>query len=552
MFVCATCGQSFEAAGFCTEDGGQLVDGSSDPLLGQTVGSYRLARMLGKGGMGAVYLGVHPGIGSRVAVKILSLAASSEPALVERFFAEALAVNVIRHESIVNVLDRSTVADGRPCITMEYLEGAPLSMHFAHARPFPLGLLARIGLEVLGALAAAHALGITHRDLKPDNIYITSLGRVKVLDFGIAKLQPEHGRQHDGTRTGALLGTPQYMSPEQALGQYVDPRSDIYSLGVILFEGATGRRPFEADSLFELLRQHIEVAPQPPRTLRPDLPAAFEAVIVRMLDKERGRRFQTAEECALALELGARGLPQTRPGHPPLVAMSGTAPSDSSPVGPAPTVGAAAYTLGETRRPSAASPGLWLGLAAVAIALTALIVGGVALTFGATLLRSNATAGAPHETAEPTVPGTAARSAKQLDVGASFATATAAARKEFSDAGLVSMAVAGIERDGTIDLHAAGKAISFVFRSPSAKDDRCLVSVSMSAWGTFVSTLKDQNFDCKQPVLGLPRCKVRDVLAEVAPSTSIHSLTLNNANGTWQWAIVIGDGLTMQSKPDNC
>src|SRR5262245_44082559 len=173
--------------------------------------------------MGEVYLAVHPGIGSRVAIKVLTYSAAENRNLVERFFAEARAVNVIRHEGIVNVLDLATLPDGRPFIIMEHLEGAPLS-HFTHSGALPLGTLARFRVETLEALGAAHAAGITHRDLKPDNIFVTSLGRPKLLDFGIAKLRPELQSGSDGTRTGALLGTPQYMSPEQALGRHVDHR----------------------------------------------------------------------------------------------------------------------------------------------------------------------------------------------------------------------------------------------------------------------------------------------------------------------------------------
>src|SRR5512142_1468869 len=194
MFVCPECGASQQWPGHCGVDGTRLSPVGDDPLLGRTIGVYRVARLLGIGGMGRVYKGVHPTIGSRVAIKVLSRECSDRRDLVDRFFAEAKAVNLIRHESIVNVLDLATLPDGRPYIVMEYLDGAPLSAIIEQARsrgPLPLGSIARLVAEVLDALAAAHAKGVIHRDLKPDNIFVSPNGRGKVLDFGIAKLQPE-------------------------------------------------------------------------------------------------------------------------------------------------------------------------------------------------------------------------------------------------------------------------------------------------------------------------------------------------------------------------
>src|SRR5689334_3447925 len=166
---------------------------------------------------------------------------------------------------------------------MEYLDGAPLSDIIAKHGPLPLGGIARLVAEVLDALGAAHAKGIVHRDLKPDNIFVTPAGRAKVLDFGIAKLQPELGGS--ATHTGSLLGTPHYMSPEQASGRPVDARADLYAVGVILFECATLQKPFTADSLFDLLRKHVEAPPPPARTLRRDMPEGMEHVILAALAK---------------------------------------------------------------------------------------------------------------------------------------------------------------------------------------------------------------------------------------------------------------------------
>src|SRR3954469_721171 len=175
MFVCTECGSSQPVAGHCANDGTPLQPIGEDILLGTTIGVYRVARLLGIGGMGRVYKGVHPTIGSRVAIKVLSRECSDRRDLVDRFFAEAKAVNLIRHESIVNVLDLATLPDGRPYIIMEYLDGAPLASLIdygvEHQAALPLGGIARLAAEVLDALAAAHGKGIVHRDLKPDNIF---------------------------------------------------------------------------------------------------------------------------------------------------------------------------------------------------------------------------------------------------------------------------------------------------------------------------------------------------------------------------------------------
>ncbi len=307
MFVCPECGQLLAQAGACPADGTALIARGEDPIVGTSVGAYRVSRLLGVGGMGRVYKGVHPSIGSRVAIKVLSHECASRPDLVERFFSEARAVNLIRHESIVNVLDLNQLPDGRPFIIMEYLDGAPLNDIVEKVGPMPMGGVARLMGEVLDALGAAHAKGIVHRDLKPDNIYVTPAGHPKVLDFGIAKLRPELGGS--STQTGSLLGTPHYMSPEQATGRGVDHRTDIYAIGVILFECMTGRRPFAADSLFDLLRQHVDEPPPSPRALRPDMPPALEQVILATLAKDPNQRFGSAGALTQALMAATSTLP---------------------------------------------------------------------------------------------------------------------------------------------------------------------------------------------------------------------------------------------------
>lgn len=345
MFVCPECGRSFPAGGFCTEDGQNLRDVGDDSLLGTAVGSYRVAKKLGQGGMGTVYLGVHHSIGSRVAIKVLSQECAKSRALVDRFFAEARAVNVIRHESIVSVTDLASLPDGRPYIVMEYLDGGSLADLLKAHGALPLGTLTRLLREMLGALDAAHKKGIIHRDLKPDNVYVTTSGRVKVLDFGIAKLRPDISGIDEATRTGSLMGTPYYMSPEQATGQPVDPRSDLYSVGVMLFEGVTGQRPFVVSNLYELLKAHVEWMPPAPSSLRPDVPPALEQILLRALQKEPVHRFQSAHELASALEHAELQLPPesfVAPGVLLDAAARGavvqpSSPSAASPMGSSPS-----------------------------------------------------------------------------------------------------------------------------------------------------------------------------------------------------------------------
>lgn len=310
MHVCSECGQGYERAGYCAADGHPL-EVVTDPVLGTEVLRYRLARLIGRGGMGNVYLGVQPHIGSRVAVKVLSQECAREPELVERFFQEARAVNLIKHENIVSVIDMARLPDGRPFIVMEYIEGVTLAKVITNGRA-PLGGIVQVMSDVLSALDAAHAIGIVHRDLKPDNILITGKGHARVLDFGIAKLAPAL-RAHEGARTetGALLGTPAYMAPEQISGRgEIDGRTDVYAAGIVLFEAVTGRVPFAGATLFDMMRAQLEDDPPHPRALREDLPEPMEAVILTALAKDPAMRFQSAAAMANALEQASAGLPQ--------------------------------------------------------------------------------------------------------------------------------------------------------------------------------------------------------------------------------------------------
>lgn len=563
-FVCIECGRSYAASGFCTEDGGHLSDNAFFPLAGQMLGSYRIARLLGMGGMGEVYLGVQPEIGSRVAIKLLTVDAARAPTIVERFFAEARAVNVIRHEGIVSILDLARLPDGRPYIVMEFLDGAPLSKVFEDHRPMPLGALVQMLIWVLGALDAAHALGITHRDLKPDNIFVTSLGRVKLLDFGIAKLKPDQGGVSDATRTGALLGTPFYMSPEQARGAHLDHRSDLYSLGVILFEGLTGQRPFRADSLFELLRQQIEVPPEPPRSLRGDVPPALEAIVLRALSKDPAQRFQSADEMAQALQQLIAFLPRdsfvTLTGRPSPHALI-----PSAPIGV--TTGSAGYSATVTEPRSVVVVGQaprrgasWL-LVAGAVLLTALIVGGLGL--GAFLVFGDRDTITIVETPQPsgqapagTAPGgtpmrTGVLDLIRFDAVAYVPTATKLAREKMSDAELTNLTVEAPRDDGLINLgdEDAGSVVVYSFRSAAASTSAagaCVVWVTMSESGPQIST--PPMGSCMMGTVRPPRCSVKQVLDRAGSRGKGTTL----AYGAGGWSVIVEDQDMPKLVGDDC
>jgi serine/threonine-protein kinase len=279
--------------------------------VGTTYGSYRVTGVLGKGGMGTVFSAEHVTIGKRAAIKILNGEYAKDPNIVARFFREARIVNEIRHENIVDIFDFGTEKDGTPYFVMELLEGEAISSRLKKERPFPENLVLDVGVQVAQALAAVHRMGVVHRDLKPDNIFLVERAKrqnfVKLLDFGIAKVM-EGGAEDHLTRTGTILGTPVYMAPEQIKGRSVDQRTDVYSLGAILYELATGRPPFMAGDggVLRLLSQHLMEDPEPPRRLNPNIGGRTEEAIMRCLRKEAGERFNTMSELAAALERGER------------------------------------------------------------------------------------------------------------------------------------------------------------------------------------------------------------------------------------------------------
>jgi len=278
-------------------------------MIGEQFGNYRAISLLGEGGMGAVYLAEHPAIGRRVAVKVLHRNYVRDENLLGRFLNEARAANAIRHPNIIEILDSGTIADGTPFLVMELLEGESLGARLRRVGPLPIAQAVEFAYQTASALGAAHKKGIVHRDLKPDNLYIVpdphepERERIKVLDFGIAKLQQGNTGDSVKTRTGTLMGTPIYMSPEQCRGtKAIDHRSDIYSLGVILFEMLTGQPPFVSEGFGELVNMHLNVAAPAPSTRNPNVPAALDALVLKMLEKNPDQRFADMGELQAALK----------------------------------------------------------------------------------------------------------------------------------------------------------------------------------------------------------------------------------------------------------
>jgi serine/threonine-protein kinase len=275
-------------------------------------GKWRLLRLLGEGGMGAVFAaeGLH-GEGQR-AIKLLHPEFVNEPQVLQRFFAEAYAAQHLEHPNVAKIYEHAQAEDGTPYLVMELLAGIALSEYVQPERPINAQAAAPIVYGVLQALMAAHAQSIVHRDLKPDNIYLVpdAAGRynVKVLDFGIAKVMDAAGGMGSKTRTGVMLGTPGYMSPEQIKNsKAVDPRSDLWSVGVMFYEMITGKEAFDAPNDFARLTAVLTQEPKPISTVAPAL-AGWQEFFSRAIARDPAKRFQSADEMARALITTARAL----------------------------------------------------------------------------------------------------------------------------------------------------------------------------------------------------------------------------------------------------
>jgi eukaryotic-like serine/threonine-protein kinase len=267
---------------------------------------YVIKRKLGSGGMADVYLAEDQELGRRVALKLLDERHSADEQFVERFRREAQSAAGLNHPNIVSIFDRG-LAEGTYYIAMEYLDGRTLKELLVRNGPTPIPIAIDYARQILSALSFAHRNGIVHRDIKPHNIVVGGDGRLKVTDFGIAR-----SGTSQMTEVGSIVGTAQYLSPEQARGAPVDPRSDLYSLGVVLYEMLTGTVPFTGDTPVEIAMKHLSQVPKPPSELRPEVPHDLDAVVMRALAKDPAQRYGSAEEMDADLARVARGVAVSR------------------------------------------------------------------------------------------------------------------------------------------------------------------------------------------------------------------------------------------------
>jgi eukaryotic-like serine/threonine-protein kinase len=394
MAYCPTCNGSFTNGQFCPKDGARLQpDGPEDdvakrdPMIGQIVADrFTIISRLGQGGMGTVYEARHRYIEKRVALKLLNAEITEKPDALARFQREALSASTIGHENIVAIDDFGRLADGQVYLTMEYLDGQPLNQAISQGAVSPCEVV-DVAIQVCHGLAAAHAKGIVHRDMKPENIFLVEDGRkVKIFDFGIAKVT-RADTNTNLTKTGAIFGTPNYMAPEQALGKPVDHRADIYAMGVILYEMLTGHVPFRSDSFLAILTQHVTRMPTPPSEAAPErqIPSSLEQVVLKAMAKDPDDRYQNMGELVEVL-LGVR---REVVGLTPLAShlrlskimppSSETPTTDELPApitGPGADAGKVTATAGElveAIEPPRKRRGIFIGLA-----VAALLLGGVA------------------------------------------------------------------------------------------------------------------------------------------------------------------------------
>src|SRR5438093_6623312 len=274
-------------------------------LSGEQIGRYRILAVLGSGGMGAVYDAMDPQLGRHVALKILPLGFASEPGRLQRFVQEAKAASALNHPHLVSIYEiGSSGRNGEPVhfIAMEKVEGKNLRETLAR-QPLPLRKAVELVAQVADAVAAAHSVGVIHRDLKPENIMIASAGYAKVLDFGLAKLRVATASDSDNdptavrSETGMVLGTAGYMSPEQAQGKDADHRADIFALGCILYELASGRRAFRGESSVDTLHKIIYSEPEP----LAQAPAELQRIVRKAMAKDPDERYQSAKDFAVDL-----------------------------------------------------------------------------------------------------------------------------------------------------------------------------------------------------------------------------------------------------------
>jgi serine/threonine-protein kinase len=399
-----------------------------NPPSGLVAGKYEVLRLIGRGGMGAVWEGRHTSLGTSVAIKFIDAEYAESHEARSRFDNEARAAAALQSKHAIHIFDHGVTEDGRPYMVMELLVGEALDARLERQERISLQETARILAQVCRALQRAHEAGIIHRDLKPENIFLVRSPDdddevAKVLDFGIAKIKalPWSQGASSSTKTGAVLGTPYYMAPEQARGlRSIDSRADLWSLGVIAYKCVTGILPFEGESVGDLLVKICTAPPPVPSVTAPGLPAAFDAWFARTMEREPAQRFATASELADALMVAA-GLTARRP--PPSVAQP---PALAPTLGPGTAVGVPGAGLTSapfvtSNSPPKAARGRWF-----AVVGAALLGGGVGVIGVIKLLSPGASVVAPVATVAhaASVPQSSAGAAGTASTGPAAAAGT--------------------------------------------------------------------------------------------------------------------------------
>ncbi len=399
--ACVVCQSELkDDARFCPECGAEQpkveTTPGEDPLLGAIVAKkFKVEKILGVGGMGKVYKARQLALDKAVVVKVLHDQFRDDPQLVQRFQREARAASRLNHPNSIQIIDFGQDEGGVVFMAMEFLQGQDLFAMLKRDGPLPPDRLAKVMIQVCSALAEAHEQNVIHRDLKPENIMIEDRrGQrdfVKVLDFGIAKIQdPAETGGQALTQAGMVCGTPEYMSPEQARGLALDARSDIYALGVIMYQLGTGELPFVADTPIGIVTKHILEAPVPPRTKKPDMPEVLEQIILKAMEKDVANRFSTVVELGEALERLASTLPNDglsgfniRPEGVsqanPVADGGNTArqPTTTTPTGPSGTVNGLQTAPNTNVGPTEVVVGGGNGMKIAAAAVVVLLLGGV-------------------------------------------------------------------------------------------------------------------------------------------------------------------------------
>ncbi len=477
-----------------------------DPLIGQVLdGRYEIEKVLGEGGMGLVYKARHTTLNKPLAIKVLKAEVSKDQEIVQRFRQEAQSATAIGNHHIIDISDFGVLADGSTYFVMEFLDGISLTKAIEPGKPLEARRTIHIAKQLCRALGAAHDIGIVHRDLKPDNIYLISRGGdkdfVKVLDFGIAKVG---GAKSKLTQVGQVFGTPHYMSPEQCAGTNVDKRTDIYALGVIMYEMTSSRVPFDADNLMGILTKHLYEEPVRPHELPPpvDVPAALEAILMKCLSKKAELRYQSMQEVLADLELAEQGLtPAAVVEGVRRASLTGTQ-SGKEAQG---TGSGFTMEVGDVALPKKSNTGLIIGAAAALL----LLGGGIFAMMGGDEpepVKPDAQAEAPVVPTPPVTPPAAAEPA-----------APAAPAEEVVQVMIASIpAGAGVYNDGGLLGHTP-------FQIPRPKREEAALDLTLKLDGYREETVRVNSFTQTQLTVELEKEKVASSTKKTSSSSSSSS-----------------------------